>query len=261
MKLEVDARNNTDGNENSPGVEAQEETGSVDHRDVRHLLFPDSTHQFLFIDELDLGECGVYKVLPYDRFGSVVIIVLQLVSYCMLGFLIFNETEGRGGDALEIGQEYVYDESENAAEISLSQFFSGIEFVVGSFAIIVLCFILESDLIGVFLLLTCPGWKAKLAGIIIALEAAVALVIGFIALTQINEIGNLDAFLLCVGIIFIHNIDDDAGPGIILLNSVCQLRGSRRIMWHFWRFYFAFVSTLSIIGIFGIMIPWLQIDL
>ncbi len=231
--------------------------------DLRRFLFADSAYSWLFLDEVDLGEFGSHKLLRRDRCCGLVII-LQLVTYVVLGMLIYNNIEAGIQDlespTLEIKADYCYNASlyegfsfreamsmeqvyDNLAAanitaeklpelLSCSNHFQSIGnagkydrlntmgTIMASYMLA--CF-LWPDFVGAVALFTCPGRRSKAVAVIIWFEAAAAMSVGGMAVLARYSVGPLETFLLIVGIVFVHDLDEKfatAGNTVLMLYHV-----------------------------------------
>lgn len=266
-EADVDGADGENGN--GDGTEEQETppADAGNRSDMRHLLFLDSTHRFLFMEEIDLGDYGVHKMHPLETlFIFINVNLVQMAGYVFLWFLIAYEAHisRAGGAPLEIPREYcgqgdndwdeagglsaergIYDGLEDA-DVALEdlprllrcsdpsatrRFSESTDFAVSIhvaakfLATLLVSYFLLPDLVGASLLVTCPGWRAKLAAGIILLEACLAMIVGISSLSLVDDIGYLDTFFLFVGIIFIHEIDEKWALGGRMLLPIFQLRG------------------------------------
>merc|ERR1712238_624149 len=107
---------------------------------------------------------------------------------------------------------------------------------------------LVPDVVAAFLLWTCPGWKEKATAVIILIEAFAAILVGFLAFFLLDYVGPLDSFLLCVGVIFIHEVDEVVDSGTRMLLTAYQLRGRWPLEKRFYYFCVSFFVVATFIS-------------
>ncbi len=203
-------------------------TKLIDDDDVKQSLFEGSTHRFLFLDTIkgtDGG--GEYKVGRWNKFVALAVIALQLYSYTQILFLISDfvdcnkdsaPSRQNASDRLPISiAPSMSPESEDENGMFVCEFESLIDFAKKSFYIpgflLLLCF-LSQDLFEGVVLFQCRGCMTRVTALLIFLEAVFAIVTAFmgtfLGFTN-GQLGVLDSFLLIVGIIFVHDVDEQIG--------------------------------------------------
>lgn len=236
---------------NSNDVESGDKiTEELSDDDVKQLLFEGSTHQFLFLDRIQNPDDGTdYTVGRWNKFIGLVVIILQLYSYVQVLVLISDYVECNPGKDLDSDlSDMVMDPvsapvagpGSNAknptnlptmaptmlptrsstfqqlgsmvCEVQDPLAFAKKSYYIPAF-LLLLCF-LSQDLFGAVVLFRCRGCMAKVTSILIFLEAAFAIIVAFVGtvLGFPNErLGVLDTFLLIVGVIFVHEVDEQIG--------------------------------------------------
>lgn len=107
-------------------------------------------------------------------------------------------------------------------------------------ATILLLSFLIGDIFESFTLWRCKGWRAKTVSAVILFEAAVALSVAFMGVDLVEELGMLSSFLLFVGLIFVHDVDEQFGR---LQDLIQRLKHNycRLFELKFWLFALAFL--------------------
>jgi len=100
-KLEKDAEEQSNIQKNlSPDLPEANPTDHDDH-DVRHKLFTQSTHSFLFMDTIELPDGTDVKLRLFDKFAALVVIFFQIIAYVYIGFCILDAHTASFNDGLE----------------------------------------------------------------------------------------------------------------------------------------------------------------
>eukprot|EP00578_Thalassiosira_sp_NH16_P029786 CAMPEP_0181079310 /NCGR_PEP_ID=MMETSP1071-20121207/1962_1 /TAXON_ID=35127 /ORGANISM="Thalassiosira sp., Strain NH16" /LENGTH=433 /DNA_ID=CAMNT_0023160705 /DNA_START=46 /DNA_END=1344 /DNA_ORIENTATION=+ len=97
----------------------------------------------------------------------------------------------------------------------------------GWMAILLLLQLIAPDVVGAFVLLTCPGRRCKAVAVIILVEAVAAICVATLSLSLFEEDGALDRFMWIVGIAFVHDLDEKFAIMQNTMLALYQVKGRR----------------------------------
>ncbi len=116
------------------------------------------------------------------------------------------------------------------------------------------CFIWP-DVLGAGALFTCPGRWSKAAAVIILFEATAAFSVGMMAILVRYAGGPLETFLLIVGIVFIHDLDEKAAAAGRTMCMLYQVYGQRLVDSWIGRIFWFFFAPFSLGNPYSFMGP------
>ena len=172
-------------------------------------FFKSSSNQFLFCTEIqDSDGNKVRDINLLDRIVGVIIIILQISSYIYM----FIQTLANIKDdtvGVEIKHGICQSNSGNINTFNELSCTPGEENIgVPFLALIVLSFFVLPDISEAVKLFKCNGLLPKISCIIIIIEAIIAMITGGTVAALGNVQSGLESFLGCVGVVFIHDIDE-----------------------------------------------------
>mmetsp|Transcript_4514 Transcript_4514/g.7543 ORF Transcript_4514/g.7543 Transcript_4514/m.7543 type:complete len:236 (-) Transcript_4514:219-926(-) len=169
-------------------------------------VFADSTHCFIFEDVVEVnGE--QHKVGFVDRLYAYLVITFQYGVYLYLATLAASDIKG-DTVPVEIGHANCGDDNSQPSLANLECSANDESPVPIFLALITLAFFIMPDVAGCLQLFKRSGVRSKIAALFILGETMLALAAGAIFARLGNVSSSGDAFLGCVGVVFVHDIDE-----------------------------------------------------
>ena len=210
-----------DVNEKAKDEETQTQIQDLteEQEDIRYTHFNDSTHQFMFTDQLMENGKVIRDLHICDKLLAFCLILLQIALYI---YLITTTQKDIADDVVPVeithGNCQESNGMVNGATASL-QCNANKEnpgpVITAIFVLI--CFVI-SDVASAFQMLGCCSSKCSsscsgnirmaFVAVLIIIEAILAIIAGTYFASLGNISSGVDAFLGCVGVVFIHDIDE-----------------------------------------------------
>jgi len=227
-------------------LESASHTSQPDDTQNKSELFEDSTHIFIYTDTFKHSDGTYHPVGFIHRLYAYIIIFFQYLLY--LGVALLQIQENKRNDPFLVPivtNDCPYTGTVKLESLTCPTFENHLE-VFASFltAIFIVTFYILPDIMGSIILMKIPDKNAKIAAVLILIGAMTATFSAwsFVStLSNFNEGGAsaVEVFLGCVGIVFIHDLDEKLRSALNRVNNPLMIF----LLVIVWNVFFYFVAS------------------